>query len=136
MKRRSFLGLMTGAVVAGPQVAQKAAMQMSDLQLPGIATGGLGEVPSTSVDSAKGQFSAIMEAKERLGRLLNKSPEQIEYEKKSVYIGGLDPDVAMLQSMTLTSKMRMQKRLNYERAQAREIDVCNNIINGLIFGRY
>ena len=130
MNRRGFFGLLGGAAVAGPSVAKSAAeMGMADLAMPGVHLGGsYGDYSKQAVCTEK---NSSERAAKYLERLLGKSDDQIARETRETYVSALDPDVASLRSMTLASKIRLQKRVQYERNRQREIENYRGILAGL-----
>lgn len=116
MKRRNFLGFMTGAVVSGPKIAQAAGeMSLGDLNLTnGNFQGVEVATPSERCWPNKDDTSY---AKECLKNFLGKTAEQMAKEKRQTYINSLDPDIAGLRSMSLRSKMEMQRTLIYNRGR-------------------
>lgn len=121
MKRRSFLGFLGGAVVGGPKVAQSAADKLSGIGL------GLGNAHGMEVASYSGYaippdapLDATTFAKSALKTLLGKSEEQIAEERRRIYISNIDPDIACLRSMTLTSKIRLQRKVAHNQMQSHE----------------
>lgn len=107
MKRRSFLGLLGGAVAAGPQ-------SLGDLSLErmGITT----QLATRSMEEPVGSNAGQQRwAKDRLKEIMGWPDKAVSLRKKTSYLHGLDPDVAALRSVSLTNKVRMSRELQFQR---------------------
>lgn len=116
MKRRSFLGFLGGAAVAGPQAAKSAAqMTMVDLQIPHLGDG----VPSHGLFSSKAASSYDPKewARDALNKLTGRSAMEAAKRRREYQIYALDANVAALRSMTLVNKMRLSKEVQFARSE-------------------
>lgn len=129
MRRRAFFGFMGGAAVAGPAAVKSAAeMGLGDLS---VSVGNFGNsVAGSSIAGADPADSKTC-AQRGLSRLLGKSAVQIAREKRDTYVHAFDADVAALRSVTIGNKIRLQKRLNYDRNREREEENYRGILAGL-----
>lgn len=125
MKRRNFLGALTAVVGAGPKAVAKAAAPatMEALSLTGISAMGE-EVQSVPFREDKTY------AQNALAKLLGKSKQQHERERKNYHIYSLDPDTAGLRSVSLGSKIRMSRRIQYAQGLRREEYHLTAIVRG------
>ena len=110
--RRSFLSLLGGVAVAGPSALSATAERMAMVPIAppggapvgGFATGVQADVPrSLSVVAA---------------RLLG-TPDWLkdQWKDDGKLVQSLDPDIAALKSMSLSAKMVVQRKRNYERRE-------------------
>lgn len=127
MKRRSFLGALSVAATSPKAVAKAAAPTFNDLQLPGIAASVF--LPDDGVGIG-GKMSRMERAKVDLAKLLGKSAERVRHERHNFYISGLDPDTAGLRSPSLGAKIRMTRRIQYEKREEREKGYLHGILSG------
>jgi hypothetical protein len=119
--RRGFFGLLAGAAVAGPSVAQKAmaniasgeAMNLGGLMpLPGHFDGGY------PPDGAPG--GQVDWAHNRLLRYAMRTATQHAYHRERTSVHHLDGDLVANRSFSLATKVRMQRARNYEQSMAHE----------------
>lgn len=118
MKRRGFLGMFAGAVVAGPSMAKQAAAET----LAGLNVNAL----SGGIASQSGEFppyggavsSSGMNnwASNELAKLGLRTASQHEFYKRRMTVHMLDPDLASFRSFALHQKIRMQRERDYERS--------------------
>lgn len=131
MKRRNFLGFMVGAAASGPSIAKSASqLSMADLNYAGISLGGgggSGELAKAPCPSDV-YYDEKSWAKKALSGLLGKTAKEIEKGRRETYVGGLEPDVAVLRSMTLTSKIRLQRKIYYDRQRMFEEERLRDMI--------
>lgn len=127
MKRRGFLGFIGGAAVAGPSMAKQAMAQGMEAMSVGPTLSSMGyaiNAPISRTDSAvgptDGPYDAVRWAKRDLARFFGKSAERLLKERLDTHVGYLDPDIAVMRSLSLTTKIRMQRDRNFERAQSGE----------------
>lgn len=99
-------------------------MSLGDLSVPSVSIGGYTQAGLSPTDNKSW-------AKMQLARLLGKTAAQVAREKRDTQIYALDPDLACLRSVNLATKIRRQKRLNYEVNQAREEEQYRGILAGL-----
>jgi hypothetical protein len=130
MKRRTFLGFLGGAAVAGPQAAKSAAeMTLADLHAPGVSLnatmGGIGAEPKEDYGHSAKEY-----AKDKLKKLLGRSAKQVALERRTKWLDGLDPEVAGLRSVTLPNKIRMSRERAYDRAMRADRDTLLGRIEG------
>lgn len=127
MKRRGFLGLLGGAVAAGPAgVADAVTPQALKLRHLGIA-GTLARVDEASPsDAGRADW-----AKQRLKKLLGWGSEAREMRRRRYWLEGLEPDVAALRSVALSQKVRISRRIAFERDEAQQKTYLEGVIAGL-----
>lgn len=120
MKRRGFLGLMGGALAAGPSMAKEAVTQtMADLSVPGVGIPyGMGGMPGQT--SSNAPYDEREHLQGQLSKLLGKSAAEKLREKKTMGVNMLDPDLASMRSFSLSARMRIQQDRNYERMLEQE----------------
>lgn len=115
MKRRGFLGFLGGAAVAGPGMVKNAAAQtMADLHPSGIAlssSAGISNGPMEAVPMNDITYQAERFARWNIARL---NPEWLSRKRRERWVDGLDPDIASYRSISLGSKIRMQRNRNFE----------------------
>lgn len=131
MKRRNFLGLLGGAAVAGPQAAKAG---VESLSLGGVVSN---YMPTTGYEAGTLAQSPQSEAdyyKSRLKRILGRSAEQIDFDRRSYPVHTLDPDIASIRSISLRAKIQMTRNVEYERHQRREKTWLEGCIEGLFNG--
>lgn len=121
MKRRGFLGLMGGALAAGPSMAKEAVTQtMADLSVPGVGIPyGMGGMPPGAQNAAD-PYNEREHLQGQLRKLLGKSAAEKLREKKTMGVNMLDPDLAAMRSFSLSARMRIQQDRNYERMLEQE----------------
>lgn len=125
MKRRGFLKALAGAPIAGPAVVKEAvASTMADLSLSGVATGiaSNGMMPQSPDDNW---------AQKELTKYLGKTAAHLALEKKQFQFNGIEPDVAALRSVSLTSKVRLSRDIAFERSQEQHKSWLEGRIAGL-----
>lgn len=114
MKRRGFFGLMAGAAVAGPSMVKEAvASTTADLRIPGVGLqtiyDGMSGGPIGSADG--GSMWAVKE----LAKLTTMGAEALARKRRSTGVDMLDPDLAVMRSLSLTAKMSLQRDRNFAR---------------------
>lgn len=129
MKRRGFLGFIGGAAVAGPSMAKQAMAQGMDAMSVGPTLSSMGQAISAPYGGSTsgggpidGDYDAVGWAKRDLARFFGKSAERLLKERIQTHVGYLDPDIAGMRSLSLTTKIRMQRDRNFERGQEGERD--------------
>ena len=109
--RRSFLSLLGGAAVARPSALSATAGRMATVPIaaPGAPVGGF------AIGLAKGSQSLSVEAAKLLG-----TPDWLKdvWKDEAKSVGVFDPDIATLKSMSLSAKIVVQRKRNYERREA------------------
>lgn len=122
MKRRGFFGLMGGAVVAGPSMAQQA----MTTGLEGLSIGGVGVpfmdnganyVGQTTAAGPSETYDPTHWPRKELADFLGLTAEEWAQIRLDTYVSALDPDIAIMRSISLTSKIRMQRDRNFERSR-------------------
>lgn len=115
MKRRGFLGILGGAVVAGPAMAKQAVADLSSTYLGSVSgasglVGGYG-MPTMALagQSIGPNFAA------ELATLIGRTAAQHREEIAKLHVHTLDPDIAEYRSMRLQAKIRMQRERDYWR---------------------
>jgi hypothetical protein len=114
MKRRGFLGFMGGAVAAGPGMAKQAMVQIGDLSIPmsgGIARG-FNTDPNEAPTYSGGDDGWQMERWSTFQKFLL-SPEKLWKRRLDTHVNFLDPDIAQMRSISMVSKIRMQRDRNF-----------------------
>jgi len=114
MKRRLFLGLMSAVGAGGPKALAKAA-----------APAGLGSLAVGAATTALPladpvRFSEEHQrdtAKEWLKQLLGMSKEEEDMRMRSLHVSLLDPDTAVLRSMSIGAKVARTRRIQYYSAK-------------------
>lgn len=125
MKRRGFLGLLGGAAVAGPGMVKQAAgsVGLEAMALPVLpvdyeATEHFGS--AISGDPVGGKYDHADWLRGRIGDIVGMSDSARHERIASQQVSMLDPDLASSRSFSLSFKIQVQKRRNFERWQARE----------------
>ncbi len=127
MKRRSFLGLLGGAAAAGPSnVANAVTPQALKLRHLGIA-GTLARVDEAEPSDA----GRVEHAKQRLKQLIGWGSEARAMRRRRYWLDGLEPDVAALRSVALSQKVRISRRIAFERDEATQQSYLEGVIAGL-----
>ncbi len=138
MKRRAFLGFLGGAAVAGPTAAKSAAdMAIADLAVADLAVGNVA-FPSmgASLDGAAGGMNAATSsnigwATERLRKLVGASDAEQRQKFRDFYVATLDPNIASCRSLSLTTRIRVSKRIQFDRQNEDRRTYLQGIIDGL-----
>ena len=125
MKRRGFLGFMGGAAVAGPAMAKQAVAQSLDAMrlgtvLPHGIGGGMGLVGGTEAGVPPDHYDPLGWARKDLAQFLGKSASQLLKERLNTQVSHLDPDIAVMRSISLGTTIRMQRDRNFEQNRTRE----------------
>lgn len=111
--RRSFLSLLGGAAVAGPSALSATAERVASVPLADWAAPPTGGMPMASAGTSAPNLTVA-------GAKLLGVPDWLrdtwKHEAKHVHI--LDPDIAALKSMSLSAKIAMQRKRNYEQREA------------------
>lgn len=124
MKRRKFLGLLGGGVVAGPQAVKSAAeMSMVDLRTQGI--GAFAGATTAMPEAAQKTW-----ASERLKRLAGITAPEREYRIRNIDVHSLPEDIAVLRSVSIGTKIRMSRPVIYERSDRQERNWLDGIVKG------
>jgi len=127
MKRRSFLGFLGGAAVAGPSAAKQS---LGDAQLKHMGfPHGTGALVSSKAETDSAAMALeVATSKPTMGRLksfvawIRKRgvPDfqmgEIQAVMQQMKSDGLDADLAVLVSMSPVNKARIQRARNYDRA--------------------
>lgn len=116
MLRRRFLGLLTGAVAAGPKaVAAAAEPTMASLKLRGLGiTGSGGEAAAAAPPiGPDGVDYHLRWAKEQLGKITGLSKRQHALQERTFHIEGLDANTGALRSVSLVNKVRISRAFQY-----------------------
>lgn len=126
MKRRSFLGFLGGAAVAGPQAAKSAAqMTMADLGTPGIALNASGFMGGGVSPASQANWAV-----DALKRLTGMTALAREAKRRRHYVEGISPEVAVLRSVSLPRKIAMSRDIQFEKSLANERGYLNGVIEG------
>lgn len=126
MKRRGFLGFISGAAVAGPGMA-KAAVTTG---LEGLSIGNVGgmmafapEAPYYNGEgiSSSGDFPPTHPrhwVQRQLAEYMSATADELQQQRLRTEVHMLDPDLATNRSYSLAAKMRIQRDRNFERNRA------------------
>ncbi|HWU19367.1 MAG TPA: hypothetical protein VN155_16925 [Devosia sp.] len=124
MRRRGVLGLLAGSAVAGPQMAKTAiASGMEGLSLSGAGMlGGSfgGYSTMDSIPTGGGNYDPTEWPRKELADFLGRSMEEKRRRRLETHVNQLDPDIVVMNSLSLTTKVRMQRDRNFERAEAEQ----------------
>lgn len=131
LKRRGFLGVLGGAAVSGPAMAKQAVAQaaagLDGLSLTGLGTtAGYVSVGDAVINTQTGNYGGVEYDHgnwllEQLSKLTGLSDEDKAERMDRVYVQNLDPDLAVNRSYSLSAKLQIQKKRNYDRELKREI---------------
>lgn len=129
MKRRSFLGFLGGAVASGPSAVTSVAEVSNKLSLDGLAT------PKPHTPPLSWKFPILSDPKEFAKRSLLEEfeeclPEHLERKRSEHKVSALDPNIASLRSVSLSSKIRMTRDFDFERSRERRKHYLMGIIEG------
>lgn len=117
MQRRGFLGMLTGALAAGPN-AVKAALDgkvLAQTGFPSVAAGGVAScAPSAPVMPTRKAEAAALRWIRKTG-VPDWKMNEIRMRANSERAFGLDPDLACLVSVSPGWKAREQRRRTIER---------------------
>lgn len=138
MKRRSFFGFAAGAAVAGPGLAKAAAAKVvQDLALGqgANALAGSGMIgypePGYGLAAAQGPLDNILRAKSMLDKLTGMSAAKRAEIKRRLHVGALDPDLAGYHSLSIGTRIDMQRERNLEKMIAERRGVFERMAIGL-----
>jgi len=124
MRRRGVLGLLGGALAAGPSMAKEAVSSIASMQVPGLIESGMAvggsEQSYSAIESTGIPYDHIGWLKERLEEIVGLSDSARQERLDSTWVNSLDPDLAVNRSFSLSAKVRMQKVRNFEREIDRE----------------
>lgn len=124
MRRRGLLGLLGGAVVAGPSMAKQAiasgleGLSMGQTGLRGLASAGVeigGYVYDTASKDQSVEYDPVAWAKRDLAEFIGRPAADLARERMETDVDRLDPDLACMQSIALQAKLRIQRDRNFER---------------------
>jgi len=128
MKRRGFLGIMGGAVVAGPRAAKQAVTAASKSMSGGMAANGITYPPSSPETEAmvsSSHKSYLLEQVAKLRRRLTGQLTEEELEERRIDSDarrvGFEIETSGLRSMSESGKYSRMSR--YAKQQAEERDV-------------
>ncbi len=125
MKRRGVLSLLAGSAVAGPQMAKSAiASGMEGLSLGGAglfggSLSGYG-INETAQTLHSENYDPTEWPRKELADFLGRSMEEKRRRRLEMHVNQLDPDIAVMNSLSLTTKVRMQRDRNFERSEAEQ----------------
>ena len=122
MRRRGLLGLLGGAVVAGPSMAKQAiASGLEGLSMGQTGLGALASAGSYGLNEKQPypvpqeEYDPVAWAKRDLAEFMGKSASDLLRERLETSVDRLDPDLACMQSLALQAKLRIQRDRNFER---------------------
>jgi hypothetical protein len=116
MKRRSFLGFLGGAAVAGPSMAKQAVTAtLSDMSLSGVTSGAANAMGLVSAGYAAPGASAADYARGELAKWIGRTAAQHAFHMKQTHVHQLDPDILAWRSIALHEKIRVQREREYWR---------------------
>jgi len=105
MKRRSFLGFMAGATVAGPQAMEQSVRPM----LHGV------EIGSSPIYPNPVSAASLKDFKRWLAEFMESREEWMRRERLQMGCPPLDADLATNRSMSLATKIRINLERTLER---------------------
>jgi hypothetical protein len=123
LSRRGFIGALTGAVASGPKAVAKA-----------VAPAGIGQTLIHNISIGEQRYDGCVPsedknwAKRKLANWLLPDFHDKEYREFSVY--ELHPDLYALRSMSLSAKMRIQKRRSFEIYKKKDMHFLQKCISG------
>ena len=121
MKRRSFLGFLGGAAVAGPSMAKQAvAATLSDMSVAGLSGGLLQQGLAQPVGGYASSVGHLEWAATQLAKLGMRTAEQHAFHVRRQSVSTLDPDLASYRSMALHQKISIQRQRDYWRSLEHE----------------
>lgn len=130
LARRGFLRMLGGAVAAGPAIGKSAAdMTLADTRLwpQGLSAGNLVEPPVPHTPSATHARSMLEE--------LKRGGEQARRLRRTrLHLEGLEPDLATMRSLSLTTKVRLSRDRAFERHERTQAAWFTGIIKGWWIG--
>ena len=120
MKRRGFFGLMGGAVVAGPTMVKNAAAQGIEALQIGAISGGVpfpGGYGSEGVQLSDGPspLDPAHWMQRELADFLGVSAKELAERRLETSVHALDPDLAVMRSLSLDAKIRIQRDRQFVR---------------------
>lgn len=113
MKRRGFLGMFGGAVVAGPSLAHQAVSQ-NVLSQAGYGFGSIATAPMEAAAVSEGMASQIVKFVRKNG-IPEWKMNDLRRQANHLRSIGLDPDIAALVSVSGGWKAREQRRRTMDR---------------------
>lgn len=128
MKRRGFLGFMGGAVAAGPSMA-KAAVAQASVGMEALSIGGVGSgilyppepyYGSVGIQSGGEDYDHGRWLTSELKRLSGMSDDERRDRFDRTQVHQLDSDLASMRSYSLSAKINIQRRRNFENGIDRE----------------
>lgn len=124
LSRRGLFGAIAGAAVAGPSVAQHAINSMTlDSSMAGLA------IPSSPYSEGYGGIGGVIAEKlkdertyyvDRLARMVGMTVGDHRDSMADIHISAIEPDLASMRSISLDSKIRIQRERTYWRQFNRE----------------
>lgn len=97
-----------------------------------LGVGGFGAAIDGMSQNAVGMAVKAMDNNEwirsRLAKIVGKSAAQIAFEKRTRHVTTLDPDIAALRSITLRTKLDMQRSASWERENREQIENYQGIL--------
>lgn len=115
MRRRGFFGLMAGAAAAGPSMVKRVvASTTADLRIPGVGLQTIYDGMSSGGPVGMQTDGGSWAVKEPL-KLTTMGAEALAKKRRATGVDMLDPDLAVMRSLSLTAKMSIQRDRNFER---------------------
>ena len=124
MRRRGFLSFLGGAAVAGPGMVKTAAAHgMESLSLGQVAGGlttGYGlEGPAYATAGMEVSDVSPLDpghwAQRELADFIGMTAKDLAERRRQTHVSVLDPDLAVMRSLSLSAKIRMQRDRQFER---------------------
>lgn len=129
MRRRNFLGMFGAAVASGPKAIADVGLQ--GLNIRGVvAPLGLGGYEDRIGQSPS--MDNVSWAKSSLERLRAMTPWARDLKRRSFHMEAMDPNTASLRSVSLSQKIRISHRRQYEASCRMHDSYLEGVIAGLL----
>jgi hypothetical protein len=127
LSRRGFIGALTGAVASGPKAAVKLAepLGIDKILIHNLSVGERKE-NAFPPDGIMGEDKSW--AKKKLAKWFMPGFSEKEFREHTVY--ELHPDLYSLRSMSLSAKMRIQKRRSFEQYKKKDMTYLERYLKG------
>lgn len=122
MKRRGFLGFLSGAIASGPTLVKS--MADTTITDAGFGTGALSAAPNMPAMPSAGVAAKVVAWIKKNG-VPDWKMQQVQRHADYRRSNGIDPDIACLRSVSSGWKAREQRRRNLERELAYSLASIN-----------